>query len=165
MASRTVQVYTSDLTGKEIGNPGEVVEVRVLNHPDLNRAVRLDAHALEVQSLFAAAGQFVTVEVVVPGQPARRLVVPNEVFDKAFTTDVDAALAAAEDHSPAGTPAPARRGRAAGGTAKRASTGSVSREQRGAVRDWANKNGFEVGNRGRIKDEIMVAFEAAHTTN
>jgi hypothetical protein len=164
MASKTVQIYTSDLTGKEIGNTDELVEVRVLDHPDLDRPVRLDAYALEVQSLFDAAEQFVTVEVVVPGQPARQLVVPNEVFAEVFTTDVDAALAAAETYSPAGTAAPARRGRpAASGTAKRASTAPVSREQRGAIRDWANNNGFEVGNRGRIKDEVMAAFEAAHT--
>lgn len=162
MASKTVQIYTSDLTGKKIDTTDELVEVRVLDHPHLKRPVRLDAYALEVQSLFDAAGEFVTVEVAVPGQPARRLVVPNEVFDKVFTTDVDAALTAAEGYSPASTPTPTRRGRA-GGTAKRAATAPVSREQRGAVRDWANNNGFEVSARGRIKDEVMAAFKAAHT--
>lgn len=39
----------------------------------------------------------------------------------------------------------------------------MSREQRGAVRDWANSNGYSVGDRGRIKAEILTAFEAAHT--
>jgi hypothetical protein len=31
------------------------------------------------------------------------------------------------------------------------------------VRDWANNNGFQVGDRGRIKTEVLTAFEAAHT--
>jgi hypothetical protein len=28
------------------------------------------------------------------------------------------------------------------------------------VREWANNNGFEVGNRGRIKAEVLEAFTA-----
>lgn len=37
-----------------------------------------------------------------------------------------------------------------------------SREQLAAIRKWARKNGFEVSDRGRIKGEILEAFEAAH---
>lgn len=37
-----------------------------------------------------------------------------------------------------------------------------SPEQLQAIRDWANSNGYEVSSRGRIKKEIIAAFDAAH---
>lgn len=37
-----------------------------------------------------------------------------------------------------------------------------SKEQLSAVRQWARKNGYDVSDRGRIKAEIIEAFEAAH---
>lgn len=40
--------------------------------------------------------------------------------------------------------------------------GNSSPEQLAAIRLWARKNGHEVANRGRIKTEIIEAFEAAH---
>lgn len=59
-----------------------------------------------------------------------------------------------------------RRGRA---TRSRAATkptrngsGPTSREQLGAIREWARKNGHKVSDRGRIKAEIVEAFAAAH---
>ena len=45
------------------------------------------------------------------------------------------------------------------------STGQPARrdkEQIGAIRDWANANGFKVSNRGRIPAEVEAAFNAAH---
>lgn len=45
-------------------------------------------------------------------------------------------------------------------TASSASSG-MSKEQREAIRSWANRNGYSVGDRGRIKAEIVQAFEAA----
>lgn len=161
MASKTVQLYTSDLSGKDIANADDVAEVRVLDHPKLNRPVKLDAYALELQSLLDADDQFVTLEVVLPGQAPRQLVVPSEVFDKVFQTDIDATLAGAERYYPASTP-PARRGSRAAAKTKPSSSDTGSREQRGAVREWANKNGYSVGDRGRIKAEIIEAFEVAH---
>ena len=38
----------------------------------------------------------------------------------------------------------------------------ASKEHLAAIRDWARKNGHDVSNRGRIKAEIVEAFEAAH---
>ncbi|OKH75826.1 hypothetical protein EB72_08405 [Mycobacterium sp. SWH-M1] len=35
-------------------------------------------------------------------------------------------------------------------------------EQLAAIRAWARKNGFDVADRGRIKAEIIRAFDAAH---
>ncbi|MGB3352798.1 MAG: Lsr2 family protein [Mycobacterium sp.] len=52
-----------------------------------------------------------------------------------------------------------------GGRARRAKTnghGKSSPEQLAAIRDWARKNGHEVADRGRIKAEIVEAFDAAH---
>lgn len=45
---------------------------------------------------------------------------------------------------------------------KASANGRASSEQLAAIRDWARKNGYEVSDRGRIKNEIVAAFEAAH---
>lgn len=45
-------------------------------------------------------------------------------------------------------------------TASSASSG-MSKETREAIRHWANSNGYSVGDRGRIKAEIVEAFEAS----
>ena len=46
---------------------------------------------------------------------------------------------------------PARRG-------STATTGRASRDQNQAIREWANKNGFEVSERGRIPSHIVEAY-------
>lgn len=40
--------------------------------------------------------------------------------------------------------------------------GPASKEQLAAIREWARKNGYEVSGRGRIKADVVAAFEAAH---
>lgn len=53
----------------------------------------------------------------------------------------------------------------ASGSRQAKSAGSASRaskEQLAAIREWARKQGHEVSERGRIKAEIVEAFEAAH---
>ncbi len=161
MASKTVRVYTSDLSGKEISNENELAEIRVLDHPDIDRPVKLDAYVLEVQSLLDADDQFVTLELSLPGQDVRKIVVAGDVFSKLFTTDVDEVLSQAE---PLGVRSQDTVRRERPTASKTPKTGSMSREQRGAVRAWANNNGFQVGDRGRIKTEILDAFEAAHSS-
>ena len=52
-----------------------------------------------------------------------------------------------------------RRGRP---KASAATNGKSSPEHLAAIREWARKKGYEVSNRGRIKAEIVEAFEAAH---
>lgn len=37
-----------------------------------------------------------------------------------------------------------------------------SAKQLKAIREWAGKNGFDVGAKGRIKAELIDAFDAAH---
>jgi hypothetical protein len=36
------------------------------------------------------------------------------------------------------------------------------KEQIGAIRDWANANGYKVSNRGRIPADVELAYNAAH---
>ncbi len=56
-----------------------------------------------------------------------------------------------------------RGGRSTGGGGRtRASGGRMDREQAGAIRDWARKNGHAVSDRGRIPASVVEAYEAAH---
>jgi hypothetical protein len=54
--------------------------------------------------------------------------------------------------------------RASGGGRSRATGGGgrMDREQAGAIRDWARKNGHNVSDRGRIPASVVDAYEAAH---
>jgi len=42
------------------------------------------------------------------------------------------------------------------------SSGTPSPAQLAVIREWARKNGHDVASRGRIKSDIVEAFEAAH---
>ena len=54
-------------------------------------------------------------------------------------------------------------GRASGsGRSRPTGGGRMDREQAGAIREWARKNGHEVSDRGRIPASVVEAFEAAH---
>jgi hypothetical protein len=54
-------------------------------------------------------------------------------------------------------------GRASGGGRSRPTGGGrMDREQAGAIRDWARKNGHAVSDRGRIPASVVEAYEAAH---
>jgi hypothetical protein len=57
-----------------------------------------------------------------------------------------------------------RNGRASGAGRSKATGGGgrMDREQAGAIRDWARKNGHEVSDRGRIPASVVEAFESAH---
>ncbi|WP_346621497.1 Lsr2 family protein [Blastococcus montanus] len=54
--------------------------------------------------------------------------------------------------------------RSSGGGRSRATGGGgrMDREQAGAIRDWARKNGHPVSDRGRIPASVVEAYEAAH---
>ena len=57
------------------------------------------------------------------------------------------------------------RGNRASGAGRSRATGGggrMDREQAGAIREWARKNGHEVSDRGRIPASVVEAFEAAH---
>lgn len=56
-------------------------------------------------------------------------------------------------------------GTATSGRRQRAATstgGQSNREHTAAIREWARKAGHAVSDRGRIKAEVMDAFEQAH---
>jgi hypothetical protein len=55
-----------------------------------------------------------------------------------------------------------RGNRTSGGGRSRGTGGRMDREQAGAIRDWARKNGHPVSDRGRIPASVVEAYEAAH---
>lgn len=163
MARKRIEIVSSDLTGKEITKSEEVAEVRVLSHPLLTAPVRLDAYVLEVANLENSQRELVTIELALPNTPPERLVLDRDAFDALFTSDVADVLSSAEAYGESQT-APSRQRRSRGESPAKSVTAkpSVSREQREAIRTWANSNGFTVGDRGRIAANILQAFEAAH---
>jgi hypothetical protein len=52
--------------------------------------------------------------------------------------------------------------RGTAGSRPRARSKSADAERLGAIRAWAQGNGYAVGDRGRIKAEIDEAYDAAH---
>lgn len=38
----------------------------------------------------------------------------------------------------------------------------MAKEELAAIRDWARRHGYEVADRGRIRSEVVEAFDAAH---
>ena len=66
---------------------------------------------------------------------------------------LDPFLASATRVGRSGGVAPARRNAPAG-------TGRASRDQNQAIREWANKNGYEVSERGRIPSHIVEAYHS-----
>lgn len=66
---------------------------------------------------------------------------------------LDPFLNAATRVGRSGGSAPVRRAAAAG-------TGRASRDQNQAIREWANKNGYEVSERGRIPSHIVEAYHS-----
>lgn len=47
-------------------------------------------------------------------------------------------------------------------TSRRRSSGSSGRDDIHEIRQWAQANGYDVSPRGRIKKEIMEAYDQAH---
>lgn len=45
---------------------------------------------------------------------------------------------------------------------RRGRTVSTSKERLAAIREWARSNGYDVSDRGRIKSDIVDAYDAAH---
>ena len=54
-------------------------------------------------------------------------------------------------------------GRASGaGRSRSTGGGRMDREQAGAIREWARRNGHQVSDRGRIPASVVTAYESAH---
>ncbi|GAB2694149.1 histone-like nucleoid-structuring protein Lsr2 [Nocardia thraciensis] len=57
---------------------------------------------------------------------------------------------------------PARKvGRIPRGKSKISGRTSADKEQTGAIRDWARKNGYDVSSRGRISADVVEAYNKA----
>lgn len=53
-------------------------------------------------------------------------------------------------------------GRRVGATSAPAARAATDREQNQAIREWAQKQGLKVSERGRISASVLDAFKAAH---
>lgn len=67
------------------------------------------------------------------------------------------ALAEFVGHARRGNRAPRA---AASATSRRSRNGRGDREQTAAIREWARKNGFKVGEKGRIPGDVLEAYHA-----
>ena len=102
-----------------------------------------------------STGEVRTVPIAVDGQQVEIDLAP---------TNVEKLMAALEPYLNAGrkvsgSSTSSRRRRTSAPTAPTAATRNSDTQ---AIREWAQANGYEVNNRGRIKKEIVSAYEAAH---
>jgi len=56
----------------------------------------------------------------------------------------------------------ARKAKTSGSSNARTSSKSTGRSDRATIRKWANDNGYNVGDRGRIPANVIEAYDAAH---
>lgn len=68
------------------------------------------------------------------------------------------ALAKVDEQMKRYTDAARPMGKSSTGTARRSSKSSKSSQNNKAVRAWAQENGYEIGDRGRIPEEIQEAY-------
>lgn len=159
--------FVSDLTGKEISDDSEHASLIILSHPTIDSPVRIDAHALEAANLKDESVDLVQVEIQLPNYEAERVWIALPKFDKLFAKNVDQQTVL-ENAEPFYQPQKVtiKRGRPAGTATKAAAKPSgsgYSPDQLSAIREWARSTGgFEVADRGRIKKDILDAYEAAH---
>lgn len=135
MAERIVVHLVDDITGAEIGDgAGERIEF----------SVRGTDYQIDLSTANVAK------------------------FEKALAPYLDAATKIGGRRTRAASGGtPSRRAGKPGGSRRRSTKGSASaavtsKEQLAAIRDWAQSQGYTVAARGRIKAEIVEAFNAAH---
>jgi hypothetical protein len=157
-------VTLSDFSGKEI-KEGEAAVVRVLSHPLLDHAVKLDAGALEVASLKGTNRELVEIELLLPSTPPEKLVLDLATFDKLFKhADKDDVLNSAEGYYGEASAEPKRRGRPRKEGSAPATAPKVKRDpqQLQAIREWWRGQGNTIGDRGRIPASVEDAYNEAH---
>lgn len=135
------QVVISDVGGAEL-DEGKVAKIRVSGHPALGtRVVELDVGVDEVQQFEQSASDFVYLEVDVPGDSPKEVVLDVPAFDKAFgAADVKAILAGAREGM--SQTAPTRRRRRS--TAPASTTAKV---------DYKHIDNVGIEHRGRVTEE------------
>ena len=93
--------------------------------------------------------------------------VPFELHGRSYEIDLSHDNAAKLRDALAPFTAAARRTggrRSTSSRAQRATTPTANRDQTAAIRHWAQENGHELSNRGRIPKAVMQAYEQRHTT-
>ncbi len=82
-----------------------------------------------------------------------------------FHNTIQALIASSTDRSRVAVSRRARSGTSSehpGAMTASRPTARRDKEQIGAIREWANANGYKVSNRGRIPAEVEEAYNAAH---
>ena len=81
------EVRFSDLSGQMAENPDALARITVLEHPDLEGPVRLEAMPAELEPLKKLGIRAVALEVQLPGddEELTRYIVPTKDFDKLAT--------------------------------------------------------------------------------
>lgn len=83
------------------------------------------------------------------------------LFNKALVDFISAARVVGNGVKPAKTAAAKTPAKAKSKTAPKADAAPTDSAK---IREWARKNGFSVGDRGRIRPEITEAYKNAHST-
>ncbi|KSZ59655.1 hypothetical protein Z045_05645 [Rhodococcus pyridinivorans KG-16] len=95
-----------------------------------------------------------TIEFSVDGKDYRIDLRPDNA-DK-FRSDLEKWIAAAAEVT---TP---KRGRPTGSGQRKSTASGRPKEELANIREWAQKNGYEVSARGRIAKDIQDAYDEAH---
>lgn len=138
------KVTLSDLTAS-ILDAEDVVKIVVRHHPSLQEPVELDAGEAEIKPLMAAESDYVLLDLV-KADKTKQVVVDLPTFNTVFRDDPYRALMNAR---------PVKVARASSGT--RSNAGELAK-----IREWATANGYEVNAKGRIKQDIVDAYNAAN---
>lgn len=94
-----------------------------------------------------------------------------EKLDQALKPFIEAAKKVRGEHVgsavTARVSARAKRGKSRNSSSKARRSGKgrttrMAKEELAAIRDWARRHGYEVADRGRIRSEVVEAFDAAH---
>lgn len=137
------QIVVSDIGGEELKD-GKVAKLRVSGHPVLgSRQVELDVGIDEARQFEDSASEFVYLEVDVPGDAPKEVVLDVQAFEKAFgNADVQEVL----EHAREGTkPEPQTRRR------RQRSTASSSAPAQ--KRDYTDIENIGLEHRGRVTEK------------
>jgi hypothetical protein len=139
MAERMVRQLIDDLDGTEIQDgTGERVVFTVRG-----TTYQIDLSSSNVAKLDLALKPFIDAAVKVRRETRRA----GKATERTRLPRQDAA---------------ARVRRKVGHRTKATKRTQMSKDQSRAIRDWARQNEYEVSSRGRIRSDIVEAFEAAH---
>lgn len=140
------EVVFSDLSDQMVPE-GKEVTITVRQHPTFTDVVQVLAGEDEIKELLADDSQYVVLDIATK-EDVKQVVVDLPTFNGLFKGDAYAILKDAPRVS----------------TASSSSIGPKrSKEELDKIRMWARANGHEVAEKGRIKQDIVDAYEAAQS--